>query len=56
MGQSLSVVLGSIIVFFIKLSERTKAFFSREKPEKSYYNNDIILKDDEQKAGKLILI
>lgn len=52
MGQSLSVVVGSIIVFFLKLSDKAKSLFTTETKEKSYYNNDIILKDDEQKAGK----
>ncbi len=52
MGQTLSFVVGSIIVFFMKLSEKAKGIFSNEKKEKSYYNNDIILKDEEQHAGK----
>ena len=53
MGQTLSTIVGYIIVFCLKLSDKTKALFTpSEKKEKNYYNNDILLKDDEQKAGK----
>ena len=55
MGQTLSNIVGSLIVLVLKLSERTKQIFSGEKKEKNYYNNDILLKDDEQQAGKGII-
>ena len=51
MGQTMSTIVGYIIVFCLKLSERTKSIFSGEKKEKNYYSNDILLKDDEQQAG-----
>lgn len=56
MGQSLSVAVGYIIIFFYNLSERTKGFFSKDYSEKSYYNKDNLIKDDEQQAGKYLFL
>jgi len=53
MGQTMSVVVGYIIVFWLNVSEKAKSMFTSNKKEKSYYNNDIILKDDEQQAGNI---
>jgi hypothetical protein len=57
MGQTLSTIIGYIIVACLKLSDKTKSLFSStDKKEKNYYNNDILLKeDDEQRAGTLVL-
>jgi hypothetical protein len=52
MGQTLSSIIGTIIVFCLRLSEKTKSVFSVEEKKSSYYNHDILLKDDEQQAGK----
>jgi hypothetical protein len=52
MGNSLSAVVGYIIVFFIKLQERVKEFIEKKK-QINYYNNDILLRDDEHRADIL---
>ena len=51
MGQTMSTIVGYMIVFWIKMSERLNSVFSKDKKEKNYYNNEILLKDDEQQAG-----
>ncbi len=50
------MVVGSIIVFLLKMKESTMNFFTKEKKEKNFYNKDIILKEDEHTAGQNILI
>jgi hypothetical protein len=54
MGQTMSSFVGFIIVFCLRLSDRAKSMFTTESKESKYYNHDIILKDDEQQAGKYI--
>ena len=56
MGQTGSTVIGYLIVFYLKFLERIKMVFGKDKKEKSGYwtNNDILLKEDDQKAGKNI--
>ena len=56
MGQTMSIIIGNIIVFYLKLQERVRNMFISEKKEKNYYNSDIILKDDEQQAGMILFI
>jgi hypothetical protein len=56
MGQSLSIAVGYIILFFYKLSENTKSFFSKENSEKNYFNKDNLIKDDEQQAGNYLYL
>ena len=56
MGQTMSLVVGYVIVFWLNLTEKAKSMFNKETKEKSYYNNDIILKDDEQQAGMIFII
>ena len=52
MGQTFSAVVGFIIVFYLKMRERVKDYFNQgNKKERQYYNNDILLKDDEHRAG-----
>ena len=51
MGQSLSTAVGYIILFFYRLSEKTKSLFTKEYSDNSYYNKDNLIKDDEQQAG-----
>ena len=51
MGQTMSMLVGYMIVFWMKMSEKVKSVFSKDKKEKNYYNNEILLKDDEQQAG-----
>jgi hypothetical protein len=53
MGQTFSNILGSLIFFILKLSEKAQQLISGEKKEKNYYNNDILLKDEEQHAGTI---
>jgi hypothetical protein len=54
MGNSLSAVVGYIIIFYIKLQERVKEFIEKgKKKQMNYYNNDILLKDDEHRADIL---
>jgi hypothetical protein len=55
MGQTFSNVIGSLIFLILKLSERAKQLISGEKKEKNYYNNDILLKDEEQHAGTWLI-
>lgn len=54
MGQTMSTVVGYIIVFYLRLLERAKGLFTTQNKGKNYYNNDIIIKDDEHQAGKNI--
>lgn len=56
MGQTLSTVVGYMIVFYLKFMESVKTMLSSNQKEKGYYNNDILLKDDEQQAGKEIFL
>lgn len=51
MGQQLSTVVGYVIVFYLKILNRAKSFLDNKKEEKSYYRNDITIKDEEQQAG-----
>lgn len=52
MGQTLSTIIGYFIVYIIRLTEKTKSIFYKDQ-EKSYFNKDMILKDDEQQADIL---
>jgi hypothetical protein len=51
MGQSLSTIMGYLLILIVKIEDKYKELFKKEKC-KDYYNNDILLKDDEQKASK----
>jgi hypothetical protein len=51
MGQTLSTIVGYLLIFIVKLEDKYKEYFKQE-TRKDYYNNDILLKDDEQKASK----
>ena len=52
MGNIISSFYLFIITVYSDCSEKTKDFLRGELKQKSYFNNDILLKDDEQKAGK----
>jgi len=51
MGNTITAIVSYIVAFYFKLSEQSKALLWGEKKQKNYFNNDILLKDDEQKAG-----
>ena len=51
MGNTISSFYLLIISLYADCSEKTKGFLWGELKQKSYFNNDILLKDDEQKAG-----
>ena len=53
MGQSLSTAVGFLILFFYRISESAKNYFSKDHSEKSYFNRDNLIKDDEQQAGRI---
>jgi hypothetical protein len=53
MGQSLSAVIGFLLVYVHKLQEKYKELFKKE-TAKDYYNNDILLKDDGHQASKVL--
>lgn len=40
-----------VIAVYIQITEKTRQVLFAEKKQKNYFNNDILLKDDEQKAG-----
>jgi len=52
MGNGISALVGYLIAFYFKIVQQTKALLLGEQKYKNYFNNDILLKDDEQKAGK----
>ena len=52
MGNTITVLVGYIMACYIKITQQTKALLCGELKQKNYFNNDILLKDDEQKAGK----
>ena len=51
MGNTISSFYLLILSLYADCSEKTKGFLWGELKQKSYFNNDILLKDDEQKAG-----
>jgi len=55
MGNTISSFYLLILSLYSDFSEKTKGFLWGELKQKSYFNNDILLKDDEQKAGKFFL-
>lgn len=56
MGQTASTIVAYFIILYVKLLEKIKSTFGKDKKEKTGYwtNNDILLKEDEHKAGKII--
>ena len=48
MGNTLQMVLGSLVGIYYKLLEKTGSFKSSKR---EYYNADILLKDEEKQAG-----
>jgi len=56
MGNSINTFVSCIVAFYFKLTEQSKAFLWSAQKQKNYFNNDILLKDDEQKAGKIYKI
>ena len=56
MGNTLTACATYLVAFYIKLQEQSKALLWGEQKQKNYFNNDILLKDDEQKAGKNIKV
>ena len=55
MGNSLSVAVGYLIIFYLQLKDKFNTVFGKQ-DEKNFYTNDIILKDDdEHKAGIAII-
>jgi hypothetical protein len=55
MGQTLSTIVSFVLLYVVKLQEKYEEIFKKDN-KKDYYNNDILLKDDGQKASMLILI
>lgn len=53
MGNTISSFYLLLLSLYSDISEKTKGFLWGELKQKSYFNNDILLKDDEQKAGKI---
>lgn len=54
MGQTMSAAVGYIILFCLRLQEKAKELFQGNgKKDSKYYNHNILLKDDEQRAGKI---
>jgi len=54
MGNSITVIVGYITACYLKIIQETKGLLWGELKQKNYFNNDILLKDDEQKAGNHI--
>ncbi len=54
MGNTLTALVSYFVAFYFKLSEKSKAILWGEQKQKNYFNNDILLKDDEQKAGNFV--
>lgn len=52
MGNTITALVGYVIACYFKILHETKALLWGEHKHKNYFNNDILLKDDEQKAGK----
>jgi hypothetical protein len=50
MGQALSTIMGYLLIYIVKLEDKYNEYFKKE-TKKDYYNNDILLKDDGQKAS-----
>lgn len=51
MGNTITVLVGYIMACYFKIMQQTRALLWGEQKQKNYFNNDILLKDDEQKAG-----
>ncbi len=52
MGQSMSSMVGFIIVFCLRMKEQVQGAFGSKPKESQYFNHNNIIKDDEQPAGK----
>lgn len=57
MGNVVQTIIGSLVVFYLKVSSSVKSYWTKD--EESNYNefrpNEIILKDDEESSGNSIL-
>ena len=51
MGNVLGGLAAYIVAIYCKISEHSRALIWGDTKQKNYFNNDILLKDDEQKAG-----
>lgn len=53
MGQSLSTCIGYLLMYYLKLSEMAQDIWKgkRENKKGKYYNNEILLKDEEHHAS-----
>lgn len=47
----MSAIVSYLIASYIYLAEKARQMLYGELRQKNYFNNDILLKDDEQKAG-----
>ena len=54
MGQTLSTIVGYLLIYIYKLQEKYNEYFKQE--DKKDYGKDILLKDDGQRASKDIII
>jgi hypothetical protein len=52
MGQTISTIMTYCLGFYAKLEDTYELYFKKE-AKKDYYSNDILLKDDGQKASIL---
>ena len=53
MGNTMSAMVGSVIVFYLYSVEKLKELFFKPSKQKNFLtNHEIILKDDENQVGK----
>ena len=54
MGNVLQTVIGSLVLFYLKISSKVKSVLGKDENNyNSFHPNDILLKDDENEAGNL---
>jgi hypothetical protein len=55
MGQTCSTIASYMLIFIDKIEEKYNDYFKKDS-KKDYYGNDILLKDDGQKASKYLAL
>ena len=55
MGNVVQTIIGSIVIFYIKISSNIKSYWNKDDENSNTYTafrpNEIILKDDEESTG-----
>jgi len=54
MGNVVNTIIGSLVVFYLRLSSKVKSYWNKEDDNNysAFRPHEIILKDDEEASGK----